>query len=224
MKKTISKLAVIILIAACNKSSTTATIPPLTDIDGNVYGTVKTCTQIWMKQNLNTSHYRNGDPIPKVTDTTAWNALNTGAWCWYNNDSATYAATYGKLYNGYAINDPRGIAPVGWHLPSDAEWTILENCLGGFSVAGGAMKESGTTHWIAPNGGATNSSGFTGLPGGYRSGIGSFDNIKLYGFWWSTTEFDQYSLWSRNLYFDNKYMGRVINGKRIGLSVRCIRD
>src|ERR1035437_4904310 len=127
---------------------------------------VTICTQSWMLKNLDVSTYRNGDLIPEVTDGSAWSALTAGAWCWYNNDSATNASTYGKLYNWYAVNDPRGLAPTGWHVPSDAEWTTLSTCLGGNAVAGGAMKETGTTHWTSPNTGATNSSGFTGLPGG----------------------------------------------------------
>src|SRR5690606_33259564 len=108
------------------------------------------------------------DVIPQVTDPTIWGNLTTGAWCYYNNDPAN-EIIYGKLYNWYAVNDPRGLAPVGWHIPSDSEWTILTDYLGGFEVAGGKMKETGTTHWANPNIGADNSSGFTGLPGGYRA-------------------------------------------------------
>ena len=145
-----------------------------------------------MDKNLDVDRYRNGDPIPKVTDPTAWVALTTGAYCYYNNDSATYAATYGKLYNWYAVNDPRGLAPAGWHIPSDAEWATIETCLGGASVAGGEMKETGTIHWQSPNTGATNSSGFTGLPGGYRNYDVVFSDVgylrllvEFYGVQWS---------------------------------------
>src|SRR5205085_6409714 len=134
---------------------------------------------------LSVSTYLNGDTIPSITDPTIWASLTTGAYCYYNNDSTTYAATYGKLYNWYAVNDPRGLAPLGWHIPSDAEWTTLENCLGGSSVAGGAMKETGITYWLSPNTSATNSSGFTGLPGGYRNpSDGSFYLISSNGIWW----------------------------------------
>ncbi len=119
-------------------------------------------TQIWSTKNLDVARYRNGDPIPQVTNPTQWASTRTGAWCWYNNDSATYASTYGRLYNWYALNDPRGLAPQGWHVPTDEEWTILTDYLGGLSLSGGKMKS--TTGWNAPNTGATNSSGFTGLP------------------------------------------------------------
>ncbi|MEO6490062.1 MAG: fibrobacter succinogenes major paralogous domain-containing protein, partial [Ferruginibacter sp.] len=113
------------------------------------------CCQSWMTKNLDVATYRNGTPIPKVTDPAAWAALTTGAYCYYNNDSATYAATYGKLYNWYAVNDPSGLAPEGWHIPTDFEWTTLENCLGGATVAGGAMKQTGPIYWTTPNTGAT---------------------------------------------------------------------
>jgi uncharacterized protein (TIGR02145 family) len=134
-------------------------------------------TQVWTTQNLSVARYRNGDIIPQVTDQTQWAALTTGAWCWYNNDSATYAATYGRLYNWYAVNDARGLAPQGFHIPTDAEWnklvkyldagadTTCANC-NQSTIAGGSMKR--TTGWNAPNIGASNSSGFAGLPGGYR--------------------------------------------------------
>src|ERR1035437_1728963 len=146
-----------------------------------------TCTQVWMLKNLDVSTYRNGDWIPEVTDPGAWSALTTGAWCWYNNDP-TMGVIYGKLYNWYAVNDPRGLAPTGWHVPSDAEWWTLSTCLGGAAVAGGAMKETGTTHWTSPNTGATNSSGFTGLPEGLRTDGGPFYDVGSYGGWWSSTE------------------------------------
>ncbi len=139
---------------------------------------VSICCQSWMTTNLDVDHYRNGDPIPHVTDPTEWKNLTTGAYCYYANDSAKYAAVYGKLYNWYVVNDPRGLAPEGWHVPTDFEWTTLTDCLGGVSVAGGPMKETGTSHWILPNEGATNESGFTGLPGGVRSSQdGSFFDL-----------------------------------------------
>jgi len=185
---------------------------------------VTICTQVWMNTNLDVSTYRNGDPIPKVTDITDWAALTTGAYCYYNNDSATYAATYGKLYNWYAVNDPRGLAPAGWHVPSDAEWTTIETCLGGASVAGGAMKETGTTHWASPNTGATNSSGFTGLPGGYRTNGGSFSSVGFLGYWWSSTENGNPNAWARALASGNGNISRFAAGKLYGYSVRCLRD
>jgi len=180
-------------------------------------------TQVWTTQNLSVARYRNGDIIPQVTDPTQWIALTTGAWCWYNNDSATYAATYGRLYNWYAVNDPRGLAPQGWHVPSDGEWSILRNTLGGISVAGGAMKS--TSGWNLPNIGATNSSGFTGLPGGYRVD-GLFYGIGLQGYWWSSTENPTFTAgaWNRSLYFDDSIQFRDAFFKREGFSVRCVKD
>ncbi|MBZ5856947.1 fibrobacter succinogenes major paralogous domain-containing protein [Flavihumibacter profundi] len=215
----------IILIAACSKSSTPASVPPINkDIDGNVYDTISIGSQLWMKENLKTTRYRNGDVIPEVTDPTAWVGLTTGAWCWYNNDSAAYASTYGKLYNWYAVHDPRGLAPTGWHVPSDVEWTSLSTGLGGDPVAGGKMKETGTTHWLTPNDGATNSSGFTGLPGGTRVDDGSFGSVVNYGYWWSSSEGSPADAWFRLLGYYDGYLYKSQFNKRFGMSVRCIRD
>jgi uncharacterized protein (TIGR02145 family) len=181
------------------------------------------CCQSWMTKNLDVTTYRNGDPIPQVTDPTAWAALTTGAWCYYGNNS-TNGLIYGKLYNGYALNDPRGLAPEGWHIPTDFEWTTLENCLGGEIVAGGAMKETGTTHWQTPNTGATNISGFTGLPGGYRISNGSFVDVVNFGVWWSSTEGSTTSAWNRSLPFSSGGIFRGNANKQYGYSVRCLRD
>jgi len=182
------------------------------------------CCQSWMTKNLDVDKYRNGDPIPKVTDLTAWAALTTGAYCYYNNDSTTYAATYGKLYNWYAVNDPRGLAPEGWHIPTDFEWTTLGNCLGGATVAGGAMKETGTTHWLTPNTGANNSSGFAGLPGGTRNSSGKFFDVGILGYWWSSTEDYTSVAWYRYLHYGNGDIYRYYDYKQFGFSVRCLRD
>ena len=182
------------------------------------------CCQSWMTKNLDVATYRNGDPIPKVTDNAAWATLTTGAYCYYNNDSATYAATYGKLYNWYAVNDPRGLAPEGWHIPTDFEWTTLENCLGGAALAGGAMKKTGTRHWASPNTNATNTSGWAGLPGGNRNTSGSFFNVTNFGFWWSATEDVTSDAWYRYLNYNNGNILRNSSNKRSGFSVRCLRD
>jgi uncharacterized protein (TIGR02145 family) len=193
----------------------------------NPVPSVMICSQVWMIKNLDISTYRNGDPIPQVTDATQWSGLTTGAWCWYNNDSATYAS-YGKLYNWYAVNDPRGLAPSGWHVPSYTEWTTLSTCLGGDAVAGGALKEAGTTHWLSPNTGATNSSGFAGLPASFRIKTGTYNAIGVgsYGYWWSSTESVGNSLnaWFWNLAFDNTTVSSNTPNKASGLSVRCLRD
>jgi len=187
------------------------------------YPSVLIGAQYWMEKNLEVTTYRNGDPIPYVTDATAWAALTTGAWCYYNNDPAN-ASLYGKLYNWYAVNDPRGLAPTGWHVPTDVEWTTLSTTLGGDAVAGGKMKVAGTTRWAAPNTGADNSSGFAGLPGGNRDSNGTFINVGNFGYWWSSSEEVPTFAWSRNLYYNNGNIVRYDFNKRNGFSVRCLRD
>lgn len=187
------------------------------------YPSVTICSQKWMDKNLDVTTYRNGDTIAYVTNSTAWAALTTGAWCYYNNDPSTNA-TYGKLYNWYAVNDSRGLTPAGWHVPSDAEWTILETCLGGSSVAGGAIKVTGTTTWTSPNTGATNSSGFAGLPGGLRNNVGQFLSVGGNSYWWSSTENFTSFAWFRSLVYSNGSIGSSYTTKQYGFSVRCIRD
>ncbi len=208
--------------------------PNVTDIDGNVYQSVTNCNQTWTKSNLNVSKYSDGTPIPQVTDPTQWANLTTGAWCYYNNDSAN-GIIYGKLYNWYAVagiydaasaSNPslrKKLAPIGWHVPSDSEWTQLTDCLGGKSVAGGKMKSEGTTLWLAPNTLATNESGYTGLPAGYRNHYGTYNEIGNYGVWWSSTENAPYA-WSRSLvsYDDSAFTSS--NYKLDGKSVRCLKD
>lgn len=215
-------VAVIVLIAACDKSSETD--PPLTDIDGNKYDTVQISSQFWMQQNLKTSHYRNGDPIPEITDMNQWSTATSGAWCWYNNDSVKYAAVYGKLYNWYAVKDPRGLAPEGWHIPNDVEWTTLSQFLGGDVYAGGEMKETGTSHWATPNTGANNSTGFTGRPGGYRGIEGSFLDIGVIGLWWGATDFIPDLAFCVNMNSTDAQLPHYFRNFRFGFSVRCLRD
>jgi uncharacterized protein (TIGR02145 family) len=187
------------------------------------YPSVLIGAQYWMEKNLEVTTYRNGDPIPYVTDATAWAALTTGAWCYYNNDPAN-GSLYGKLYNWYAVNDPRGLAPVGWHVPTDAELTTLSTTLGGDAVAGGKMKVAGTTRWTTPNTGADNSSGFAGLPGGARNKFGSFVNVGFNGSWWSSSESDATFAWGRDLYYTSGAILRNLFSKQHGFSVRCLMD
>ena len=193
------------------------------DIDGNVYHAVVIGTQVWMVENLKTTKYRNGNTITNVTTGTAWAASTTGAYCWYNNNS-TYKALFGALYNWYAVYDSRGIAPLGWHVPTDAEWTTLTTFLSGESVSGGKLKETGTTHWSSPNTGATNETGFLALPGGNINISGAFSLLLNNGFWWSSTEYSTTNSWFRTIYSTNATMTRANDSKRIGLSVRCIKD
>jgi uncharacterized protein (TIGR02145 family) len=185
------------------------------------YPNVLIDTQYWMEKNLEVTNYRNGDIIPYVSDPTAWTGLTTGAWCYYNNDPES---GYGKLYNWYAVNDPRGLAPTGWHVPTDAEWTTLTTFLGGESFAGGKMKTTSTKSWITPNTDATNSSGFSGLPGGFRDYGGTFANVGGNGTWWSSTEYSTTHAWYRNLDCNYGSVNRGDYNKRSGFSVRCLRD
>ena len=189
---------------------------------------VEICGKIWMGCNLDVDTYRNGDPIPEVTNATQWANLKTGAWCYYNNDPVN-SEIYGKLYNWYAVNDPRGLAPDGWHIPTDSEWTELENCLGGSSVAGGKLKSTGTIEggdglWVSPNAGATNEIGFSALPGGYRKDNGAFDAVGGYGGWWSATEYGATAAWDRYLCYNYPSIIRGSNYKESGFSVRCVMD
>ena len=179
-------------------------------------------TQTWTRCNLKTTTYRNGDIIPQVTDPAEWANLTTGAWCYYNNDPST-EAIYGKLYNWYALNDLRGIAPDGYHVPTDIEWNTLIDYLGGGVVAGGVMKKSGTTYWNSPNTDAVNSSGFTALPGGYRAPSGYSDDINEFANFWSLSEIDidhasQYTLH----YTVGSIVDQSLN-KQGGLSVRLVK-
>jgi len=180
-------------------------------------------TQVWTDKNLDVTTYRNGDVIAQITNTTDWVNATTGAWCYYNNDPAN-GAIYGKLYNWYAVNDPRGLAPQGWHIPTDPEWTTLSTYLGGASVAGGKMKSTGTTRWTRPNTSATNESGFAGLPGGGRYYDGTFSTVGGYGYWWSATENNSTKAWFHRLDYDNGSLNSYNNRKIIGFSVRLVKD
>jgi uncharacterized protein (TIGR02145 family) len=201
--------------------------------DGRTYDLVEIGGQCWFADNLATDQYRNGDLIPTGLDNTTWQNTTAGAYAIYNNDPAN-DVTYGKLYNWYTTVDSRGLCPTGWHVPTDCEWMYLEGSLGmpvfnqqlegsrGINL-GGALKA--TTNWNSPNTGATNSSGFTALPGGYRLGSGTYSSIGDYGGWWSSTEYDSDVAWLRKLSYDNSLVGRLSGGyKPYGCSVRCVRD
>lgn len=195
----------------------------VTDIDGNVYQTVTIGTQVWMKENLKTTKYNDGTSIPNVTDNTAWGSLTTGAYCIYNNDPAI-ANVYGKLYNYFAVIDNRNICPTGWHVPSDTEWTILETYLGGTSIAGGRLKETGTTHWLPPNTGATNETGFTALPSGSRYYTGAFEYLYNVGHWWSSTEFSTSLAYIRGIYYNAEDLHTRAVQKPNAYTVRCLKN
>ena len=203
----------------------TVTYGTMTDQDGNVYKTVTIGTQTWMAENLRTAKYSDGTAIPLITNHTAWSNLTTGAYCNYNNTSNTDTiATYGRLYNWYAVNTGK-LAPKGWHVPTDAEWTTLTTYLGGKSVAGGKLKETGTTHWVSFNTGTTNETGFTALPGGGRFLYGSFFSIGKTGHWWSATEYVATYAWDRYMHNNFSYVDSYGDyDKEVGFSVRCVRD
>ena len=196
-------------------------------------------TQVWSSTNLQITSYRDGTPIPQVTDPAAWANLTTGAYCYYNFDLNN--GIYGILYNWYAVagihdNDPNTpnkiLAPTGWHVPSDSEWSTLINFLdpnanGGQNypnIAGGKMKETGTLHWVSPNTGASNTSGFTGLPGGTFGGNSTFYGINTNGNWWSSTSVNTSDAWYRYINYDNTNAASYFANKTFGLSVRCIKD
>ncbi len=193
-------------------------------------------TQMWSSKNLDVTQYLNGDPIPQVSNPLEWETLTTGAWCWYDNDSASYAAVYGKLYNWYAVNDSRGLAPDGWHVPSESDWNKLvfsidanadTNCLISCtqsSMAGGEMKEIGLAHWITPNNGANNNTGFAALPGGGRNTDGSYFYMGNYGHWWSTGSYDASSAFIRTLSYSGASFKKDVSYKRLGYSVRVLKN
>jgi uncharacterized protein (TIGR02145 family) len=215
-------VGMLIVATSCKKDNDTSTV---TDFDGNVYQTVTIGSQVWMKENLKVTHYRNGDSIPNITDNTLWCNLTSGAYCNYGNTN-TYVNSYGRLYNWHAVKDSRNICPVGWHIPTYNDWVKLSDYLGDNDA--GKMKESGTSHWESPNSGANNSSGFTGLPGGSRGGIienGSFMNIGEHGVWWSVTESNDYDAyyWYMSYSTVSGYLGNI-GIKEHGYSVRCVKD
>ena len=185
--------------------------------------TVTIGTEVWMTKNLNVDKFRNGDPIPQAKTDDEWKKAGVNkqpAWCYYENDPAN-GAKYGKLYNWYAVSDSRGLAPVGYHIPSDAEWTILSDYLGGAEKAGAKMKSK--QGW-AEDGNGTNTSGFSGLPGGSRYYSGTFYTIGKCGYWWSSTEGSTANAWYRGLGYKYGGVSRYYDDKEVGFSVRCLRD
>lgn len=194
------------------------------DIDGNYYKSVTIGTQTWLVENLKTSKYRNGDLIPNITDNRAWMLLETEACCDYNNDPNN-SKTYGKLYNWFSVHDRRNIAPVGWHVSTDAEWTTLATFLGGKSIAGGKLKEAGFSHWNSPNTGATNVVNFKALPSGMRGPDGTFSRMGHNSSWWCSDFYDGgYNAWFRDISYSLIDLYRSYSDTRIGFSVRCVKD
>jgi uncharacterized protein (TIGR02145 family) len=194
----------------------------VSDIDGNVYKTITIETQIWMTENLKTTKYNDGTSIPFVTGST-WASLTTPGYCWYNHDTVNYKNIFGALYNWHAVNTGK-LCPTGWHVPDNEEWKSLETFLGGAIIAGGKLKETGTKHWLVINTGATNETGFTALPGGYRYGKGKFGSIGYFGYWWSASE--AHSPYASCYYLGNESNSLLnhLNYRRNGYSVRCLKN
>lgn len=218
MKRTILLMLGLAFLTFKNQAQT------VTDYDGNVYDTIMIGGQAWLKENLKTTHYDNGDPIPNVATATAWAALVTDARCYYNNDSLANDSVYGALYNWYAVNNANKLCPNGWHVSTNAEWISVENYLGGSGIAGGKMKQAGTLLWSSPNTGATNSTGFTGLPGGMRDPVNNdFRTGGENGLWW-TTSVNGSNAWSTYMWYLFAGIDHNPATKKYGFSVRCVKD
>jgi len=216
-------ICVSLMTSSCKKSDENDA-EVIKDGDGNGYTSITIGTQVWLKENLKTTKYNDGVEIPNVTNNSDWGNLTSGAYCWYDNDEATFKNTFGALYNWHTTNNGK-LCPIGYHIPSDAEWTKLTEYLGGTSIAGGKLKEIGTTHWMTPNTGATNESSFTALPGGWRSYSGTFNLKAEISYWWSTTQYDSpESAYSRSLGHDSNIFYRHGSNKKNGHFVRCLRD
>jgi uncharacterized protein (TIGR02145 family) len=221
----IMAMFLLMLTYSCKDDENKDPLNKVRDIDGNLYHTVTIGTQVWMVENLNVTHYRNGKPIQNITIDSLWMSDTIGAYCNHSNKDSL-GLIYGKLYNWYAVNNPLSLAPAGWHVPSDAEWTELINYLGGDSVAGAKLKEAGTKHWKNPiYYKTTNESGFTALPGGNRDCNGYFGyDFGFRGFWWSSTGGDTYGSFYRWMVAPDCMVYRWSYCEKTGFSVRCIKD
>lgn len=193
------------------------------DIDGNPYQEVVIGAQTWLKPNLKTTRYNDGVSISNITNSNTWGNLSTGARSYYSNDSTTNAPIYGALYNWYAVNTGK-LCPTGYHIPTETEWNTLISYLGGSSVAGGKLKETGTLHWASPNTGATDDFDYTALPGGFRDDLGGYYTITTQGYWWSSTSYNTGNSVYSNI--GKSFADMFINNydKNFGLSVRCLKD
>ena len=200
-----------------NTASTT-----ISDIEGNTYNTINIGNQIWMTSNLSTSRFRNGVYIPYILNSTQWATTKSPALSFYNHDN-NFESNYGKQYNWYAVADPQGLCPVGWHIPTNSDWTVLSDNLGGLNLAGGRMKNAGTTFWIFPSNG-TNASGFNGLPGGFRNVDGTFGILLHNAYWWSATDENEQNAFSRSIVYTDNVLSVNSSLKNQGFSIRCLKD
>jgi len=210
----------LVLPAGCKKE--TIRYGTVSDIEGNIYKTVEIGSLWWMAENLKTTKYNDGIEIPVITDNDQWKALTTGAYSWYDNNEQ-YEKVYGMLYNWHAVNTGK-LCPAGWHIPGYDDWTYLIDHLGGMNSASAKLRETGTKHWTYPNTGASNSSGFTALPGGYRHPLGDFLEIGNMGYWWFATETNPGTAWCLTLIYNNSLYMDPHYEKIWGFSVRCVQD
>lgn len=226
MKKENSSLILILAIftlyyTGCKKDPKPP--DPVTDIEGNTYKTIKIGDQLWMSENLRTTRFNDGADIPLTKDDDAWRNLTTAAYCWYNNDEATYKDPYGAIYNGFTVASGK-LCPAGWHVPVIDEWRALRDFLGDSSKAGGKIKESGTAHWLSPNKGGDNRTGFTALPAGIRYFEGTFASVLSFSGMWSASEVSDEEQWYAALYYAEAGFITDHRNKKYGLSVRCLKD
>lgn len=215
-------------LVLANKDKPAATVGKVKDVDGNWYKTVKIGEQWWMAENLRTTRYNDKTEILNVIEDADWAVLTTPAYSWYQNDKEIYGGTYGALYNWYvadaASNGGKNVCPKGWHVASDAEWSTLASFLDpSLTTSGEKLKEVGFTHWLPPNP-ATNESGFTALPGGFRNNYGHFDNIGNVGYWWTATPSDPGYADMRGMDHVTPYVGSAGLMTVFGISIRCIKD
>lgn len=218
-------LVLIFSSSSCKKDDKPI-IGSVEDSQGNVYLTVETESQEWMKENLIVTEYNNGDEIPQVQDDEEWANLETGAWCYYNHESGE---TYGKLYNWYAVQDKRGICPDGWKVPTDNDWTVLVNEFNGINLAGGSLKSVHTVpdehpRWINPNVNASDESGFSATPGGFRNHEGMFQHLGSFGGWWTSSKEYNENAWKFGLSYNDEKVHNYPRNKKYGFSVRCVRE
>jgi uncharacterized protein (TIGR02145 family) len=199
-----------------------AQTPTVKDYDGNVYKTVTIGKQIWLAENLKTTHYSDGETIPLVEDSTAWSNLSTPGYCWYKNDRSRYGNIYGALYNWYTVETDK-LCPSGWRVPNEADWTALTDFLGGEEIAASKLKATGNTLWIETSPGTTNETGFTALPGGSRLSYGPFKFLGSHGEWWSAGENAPGNAWLHTILCTRNDVFKVDYDKAIGVSVRCIK-
>jgi uncharacterized protein (TIGR02145 family) len=196
----------------------------VSDIEGNMYRTISIGSQVWMAENLKTTKYNDGTAIPLFQDNAVWTKLTSPAYCWFENDASTYKNTYGALYNWFTVGIGK-LCPIGWHVPTDSDWTALSAKLGGVTNAGTKLKETGKTHWSAGNDNATNASGFTAVPGGERyAEVGAFGDMRNFGYWWTSSEYNANNAMMRFLNSGDGNLYKYVGNKKEGYSVRCIMD